>query len=171
MGLNESFSAGQLAEAVRDARERTFELVADLSDEQLMGPRLPILNPLRWEIGHVAWFQEKWVLRAGGQLPSFRADADALYDSMAVPHDTRWDLPLPSREEMLAYCREVRDGILRRIEAGCAVEYLEGGAVPLSTFLTTPVNLRPLVVGPPETLQRIRTVLYERPSGIDTLGE
>lgn len=57
------------------------------------------------------------------------------------------------------------------VEAGCAVEYLEGGAVPLSTFLTTPVNLRPLIVGPPPTLERIRTVLYERPSGIDTLSE
>src|SRR5437773_1347862 len=54
------YSTEWLAEAVRDARERTFEIVADLSDEQLMGPRLSIVNPLRWEIGHLAWFQEFW---------------------------------------------------------------------------------------------------------------
>jgi iron(II)-dependent oxidoreductase len=105
----------ELAAWVRDARERTLDLVADLGDEQIMGPRLATLNPLRWEIAHVAWFQEKWVLRHAGGLPPIRQDADALYDSMAVPHDVRWDLPLFSREETLAYLREVRDRILARL--------------------------------------------------------
>ncbi len=97
---------------VCDARDRTLALVADLTDEQLLGPRLPIVNPLLWEIGHVAWFQERWVLRHAAGLPPIRADGDALYDSSAVPHDSRWDLPLPSRAETLAYLREVRDRVL-----------------------------------------------------------
>src|SRR5260370_13765846 len=96
-------SAKTLAEWVRDARQRTLALIADLNDEQLLGPRLPIVNPLLWEIGHIAWFQEKWVLRhASKQLP-IRRDADALYDSAAVPHHVRWDLPLPARAEPLRY--------------------------------------------------------------------
>ena len=111
-------SPDELAAAVRDARERTFELAADLTDEQWMGPRLAIVNPLGWEIAHAAWFQEKWVLRHSGGQPPLRADADALYDSAAVRHDTRWDLPLPSREETLAYSRAVRDRVLQRISAG-----------------------------------------------------
>src|SRR5919108_3642309 len=107
----------QLIDWVREARQRTCELVADLTDDQLLGPRLPTVNPLLWEIGHVAWFQEKWVLRhAGGQKP-IRADADTLYDSAAVPHDTRWDLPLPSRQETLAYLRAVRDRVVERLRA------------------------------------------------------
>ena len=40
------------------ARSRTLALVEDLDDEQLLGPRLAIVNPPLWEIGHVAWFQE-----------------------------------------------------------------------------------------------------------------
>src|SRR5215469_3764099 len=81
-----------LAAWVRDARARTFDLVAELSDEQLMGPRLAIVNPLLWEIGHVAWFQEKWALRhAAGRAP-VRSGVDSLYDSAAIAHDTRWDL-------------------------------------------------------------------------------
>src|SRR5437773_4741436 len=105
----------QLAKWVEDARQRTFQLVEDLSDEQLLGPRLAIVNPLLWEIGHVAWFQEKWILRhAGGQQP-IRADADLLYDSAAVPHDTRWDLPLPARSDTLAYMQEVCDQIQDRL--------------------------------------------------------
>jgi gamma-glutamyl hercynylcysteine S-oxide synthase len=112
------WSASRLADAVRDARERTFELVADLTDEQMMGPRLAIVNPLLWEIGHAAWFQEKWVLRhAGGQGP-LRSDADALYDSAQVAHDTRWDLPLPTRAETLAYLRAVQEGVLDRLREG-----------------------------------------------------
>ncbi len=108
----------ELAAWVRDARQRTMDLVADLTDEQLMGPQLNIINPFLWEIGHVAWFQEKWALRhAAGERP-VRADADALYDSAAIAHDTRWALPLPSREQTLAYLRAVRDHVIERIEAG-----------------------------------------------------
>jgi iron(II)-dependent oxidoreductase len=104
-----------LEEWVCDARERTRALTADLTPEQLLGPRLPHVNPLLWEAGHVAWFQEKWVLRhAAGRRP-IRADADALYDSAAVPHDTRWGLSLPGPEETLRYLGEVRDRVLERL--------------------------------------------------------
>src|SRR6267142_1929610 len=94
---------GELESALVDARQRTLALVADLGDEQLRGPRLATVNPLLWEIGHVAWFQELWVLRhALGEAP-IRADGDALWDSGAIAHDTRWDLPLPSRPQTLGY--------------------------------------------------------------------
>ncbi len=109
-------SSAELAAWVRDARQRTIDLVADLTDEQLMGPRLAIINPFLWEIGHVAWFQEKWVLRGVAGEPPIRADGDSLYDSAAIPHDTRWDLPLPLRQETLAYMRAVRDRVIERIE-------------------------------------------------------
>ena len=108
----------ELGAWVRDARHKTFEVVSDLSDEQLMGPQLRIVNPLLWEIGHVTWFQEKWALRhAGGEAP-IRADGDSLYDSAAIAHDTRWRLPLPARAETLAYMTLVRDRVLERIEQG-----------------------------------------------------
>lgn len=113
-----SLDAGTLAEWVRDARQRTFDLVGDLSDEQLMGPHLAIINPLIWEIGHVSWFQEIWALRRSAALPPLRADADSLWDSMAIPHDTRWDLPLPSRRETYAYMGAVRDRVVERLRRG-----------------------------------------------------
>ncbi len=90
---------------VTDARRRTLELARALGPGQLLGPRLPIVNPPLWELGHVAWFQERWVLRhASGRAP-LRPDADALYDSIAIPHDTRWGLPLPSLADTAAYLR------------------------------------------------------------------
>jgi iron(II)-dependent oxidoreductase len=107
-----------LAAAVRDARRRTLDLIADLTDAQLLGPPLAIVNPPLWEIGHVAWFQEKWVLRHANCRPPLRADADALYDSAAVAHDTRWDLTLPSREQTLRYMAAVQEQVLARLAAG-----------------------------------------------------
>jgi iron(II)-dependent oxidoreductase len=98
-----------------DARARTLDLVHDLEDGQLMGPRLAIINPFLWEIGHVAWFQENWVVRHYGGEALTRDDADSLYDSMKVAHDTRWDLPLPSRAETLAYMEAVLERVLARV--------------------------------------------------------
>lgn len=92
---------------VLDGAERALDLVADLDDEQLVGPLLPTVNPLIWEIGHLAWFQEKFVLRDACGLAPLRADGDALYDSGAVPHDTRWRLLLPSRADTESYVREI----------------------------------------------------------------
>lgn len=101
-----------------DARERTLALVEDLDDQQLMGPRLPIVNPLLWEIGHVAWFQEFWVLRESRKREPIMAGADSLYNSSLVPHDTRWDLPLPSRAQTLDYMARVLDRVIDGIERG-----------------------------------------------------
>src|SRR4051794_17366384 len=108
MNVSQTSPAIQLASWVNDARDRTLELVADLTDEQMFGPLLPIINPLWWEIGHVAWFAEYWALRRSRQRPSIRPHADALYDSASVPHDDRWTLPLPSRAETLDYLERVR---------------------------------------------------------------
>ena len=58
-----TISTANLADWLIDARRRTLELIGDLTDEQLLGPPLPTVNPLLWEIGHLAWFHEKWVLR------------------------------------------------------------------------------------------------------------
>src|SRR5689334_17679620 len=105
----------QLAGWVRDGCQRTLELVADLSDEQMIGPLLPTVNPLLWETGHLAWFQEKFVLRQACGQPPLLDFGDALYDSGAIPHDTRWRLTLPSRKETADYMRQVADRVAAEV--------------------------------------------------------
>ncbi|MFP3939255.1 MAG: selenoneine synthase SenA [Thermoanaerobaculia bacterium] len=105
-----------LVREVLESRRRTLAFVTGLDGERLLGPKLDIVNPLLWEIGHIAWFQEKWVLRHLGGAGPLRPDADRLYDSMAVAHDTRWDLPLPDLTETVSYLEEVRDRVVERIE-------------------------------------------------------
>ena len=111
--------AGVLEQMLVDARARTLALVADLTSEQLFGPKLSIVNPPLWEIGHLAWFQERWCLRYRGQrelAASILDGADRLYDSSAVAHDTRWNLPLPALEATLEYMREVLDRVRERLQ-------------------------------------------------------
>jgi len=108
-------SATELARLLADARNRTLELVADLDDRQMIGPRLAIVNPPLWEIGHVAWFQEFWTLRhLRGRRPLVEG-ADALYNSADVAHDTRWELRLPSRERTLAYMNAVLEEVVEAL--------------------------------------------------------
>ena len=103
-----------------DTRERSLALCADLDGEQWLGPRLAIVNPPLWEIGHLGWFQEYWCLRYRGEsqalLPSLFANADQLYNSATVAHDIRWDLPLPDIDQTRRYLENVTEAVLERLE-------------------------------------------------------
>jgi gamma-glutamyl hercynylcysteine S-oxide synthase len=104
--------AEQLAACVIDARRRTLESYVDLPDSALQVPHLETINPPVWEMGHVAWFQEYWVLRhALGAEPRLRS-ADALWNSALVPHASRWSLALPSRRETVEQLETCRDRVL-----------------------------------------------------------
>lgn len=115
----------QLLAAITEAHERTLELVADLDDEQMIGPLLAIVNPLRWELGHVAWFYENWLLRhLRGRAPLV-SNGDELYNSATIAHDTRWDLLLPAKADTIAYVKEILHQV---INADPATEALNGFA-------------------------------------------
>jgi iron(II)-dependent oxidoreductase len=92
---------------VQDARERTLALVADLEPAQLEVPLLALVNPFRWELGHVTFFYEAFLLQLLGQTKPLLVGAEDLYDSFKIDHDDRWSLPLPSRQQTLAYMQRV----------------------------------------------------------------
>src|SRR5436190_17636123 len=112
-------SAEELAAQLLDARSCTRRLTDDLSTQQLMGPMLPIVNPVLWEIGHVGWFHEYWTLRhAHGEGPILDR-ADLLWNSSTVAHATRWTLDLPEREGVFGYMTHVLERQLDRL--GCDI--------------------------------------------------
>ncbi|RJP67187.1 MAG: ergothioneine biosynthesis protein EgtB [Comamonadaceae bacterium] len=110
-----------LARALVEARDRTLGQFAAF--ESALGPGLrvpctPELNPPLWELGHVGWFADWWIARhaqrdrgtgADPDAPRSPArqamrglDADALYNSSTVAHDTRWHLALPDADAVRA---------------------------------------------------------------------
>jgi len=100
-------TAQELAHWLQAGFTRSQDLTAGLSYSQLMGPQLDTVNPMLWELGHVAWFHERWSLRALRGLPPLLANGDLLYDSFETHHSTRWSIPLPPPEKTLAYIRQV----------------------------------------------------------------
>jgi iron(II)-dependent oxidoreductase len=103
---------------LRAARARSTLMTQDLEGGRLLGPRLAIVNPPLWELGHLAWFQERWCLRprpAGGLQDPILPGADALYDSSTVAHATRWDLPLPNLVATRAHMAEVLERTCARL--------------------------------------------------------
>lgn len=104
--------AHALAQALQASRSDTLATFA-VYEKALPGLRVPQrddINPPLWELGHIGWFQEFWVGRnpvrtqgtaADPNAPrgrSLRSNADALYNSSRVPHDSRWALPLPDAD-------------------------------------------------------------------------
>ncbi|WP_427913732.1 selenoneine synthase SenA [Ramlibacter sp. MMS24-I3-19] len=113
-------------------RERTLA-IADAYVEAL-GPQLAVpysvlLNPPRWELGHVAWFQDWWIARnrerdLGTRCdpdherpPATLADADRWFDSSRVVHRTRWTLPLPPVDEIRQWLAETLGATLVLLDA------------------------------------------------------
>ena len=110
--------AATLERDLVDSRARSSRITADFEGERLLGPRLAIVNPPLWEIGHVAWFQEYWCLRLrpdGTRADSMIGEADALYDSAKVAHDTRWGLPLPDLAATRGYGAAVLERVRERL--------------------------------------------------------
>jgi len=111
---------------LRSARARTRAIADDLAGARELGPLLAIVNPPRWELGHVGWFQEYWCLRRGAPgryAPERRAsilpNADGLYNSATVPHDSRWSLPLPDFTATLGYRDRVFELVLDKLRKDC----------------------------------------------------
>ena len=101
-----------LAAAVRDSRATTLARTLDLDDDTWRVPQQPGVNLVAWELGHLAWFAEFWILRgphgldAAGWVDASRPPrwscADAVFDSARLAHADRWRVDLPSRNELVA---------------------------------------------------------------------
>jgi len=149
-------TADDLAAQLRDTRAHTRRLTDDLSTDQLMGPMLPIVNPVLWEIGHVSWFHEYWTLRhAHGDAPLLER-GDLLWNSSTVAHATRWDLDLPDRNGVFGYMTDILERQVDRLG--------DGVEAPARYFYELSIRHEDMHV---EALAYTRQTLgYPRPEGL-----
>jgi gamma-glutamyl hercynylcysteine S-oxide synthase len=72
----------------------------------------PILSPLIWDLGHIANFEELWLVqRIGGRQP-LRGDLGELYDAIEQPRKIRGELPILRADEVRPYLKQVRERTL-----------------------------------------------------------
>jgi iron(II)-dependent oxidoreductase len=109
---------GTLERELATVRRRLLGLTDPLDDDAVHQQFDRIMSPLVWDMGHVANFEELWLLR---ELDGRRASdpgLDRVYNPFENPRWTRGDLPILPRGEALAYLADVRAdalGVLRRV--------------------------------------------------------
>jgi ergothioneine biosynthesis protein EgtB len=99
-----------LADALRDARATTLARTMDQDDDAWNVPQQAGVNLPAWELGHLAWFAEFWILRGphragdngfvSAAKPPSIAGPDAIFDSARLAHGDRWRVALPARDEL-----------------------------------------------------------------------
>ncbi|MCA1692551.1 MAG: ergothioneine biosynthesis protein EgtB [Actinobacteria bacterium] len=114
------------------ARRRSLELLAPLSDHDLLRQISPIMSPLAWDLAHVGNYEELWLLRAITGVPPIDASLDPLYDAFRHPRKNRPALPLLPPDRARRYLTEVRGRVLdtlERLELAEDAPLLAGGRV------------------------------------------
>ena len=119
--------AALLERALGAQRAKTLSHFAALRSalgDPLDIPYSEAVNPPRWELGHVAWFEEFWIARNPERLRGIAArleapraapllpGADALSDSSHVAHARRWHLDLPDARRTLQHAAQIRERTL-----------------------------------------------------------
>ncbi len=121
-----------LSVALMDTRNHTLHLAGQLAAGlqargQVVAPQ-PELDPPLWELGHIGWFQERWITRnvqrqlgsrcgpRPTRLASIEPNADQWWDDAHVPPVDRWALPLPDLGAARAYLLGTLETTLELLE-------------------------------------------------------
>ncbi len=91
-------------------------LVDRLDDEQLNRVYSSILSPLAWDLGHIANFEELWLVQTIGKREPMDGDLGRFYDAIENPRKTRGELPILRDAELRAYMADVRERALEVLD-------------------------------------------------------
>jgi gamma-glutamyl hercynylcysteine S-oxide synthase len=105
-----------IAERLAEARRRTLELLGPLDDEQLNRVYSPILSPLAWDLGHIANFEELWLVQTVGEREPLHGELGRFYDAIENPRRSRGALPILRDAELRDYLADVRERTLEVLE-------------------------------------------------------
>ena len=106
--ISSSAPVEELLDALSETRERTLALVAGLTDEELERVHDPLMSPLVWDLGHIAAYEDLWLVHRHAGASLLRPDLAALYDAFETPRAVRGDIPLLRPAEALEYLAAVR---------------------------------------------------------------
>ena len=124
-------SRSELVAALEHARSRTEVLLEPITDEQLVQIS-PLQSPLVWDLAHIGYFEELWLLRRVGGRRASVPGYDGLYDSFAHSRSERARLPLLSPHQAWDYVEGVRDAVIEllpELSFGAGDPLLEQGFV------------------------------------------
>ncbi len=104
----------QLAALLTETRKRTQALVTPLSDDDARMQHDPLLSPIVWDLGHIAGFEELWLIRNLEDGVTF-GEMPGTYNPFEHPRRERGALSLPSLHETLDTLAKVRARAFARL--------------------------------------------------------
>ena len=96
-------------QALTEARQRTLALVGEVTEENLERVHSQLMSPLVWDLGHIAAFEDLWIVHRHGGRPLLHAELMDVYDAFETPRADRGELPFLRPEQARDYLSEVRE--------------------------------------------------------------
>ncbi|MBD0320970.1 MAG: DinB family protein, partial [Gemmatimonadetes bacterium] len=124
-------TAHQIAALLADARERTLLLVSPVPEAELMNQHNRLMSPIVWDMGHIAHFEELWLVRNLDGPVEF-GEMPGVFNPFENPRSVRGQLALPALGDTLDHMARTRRTVLdRALDGGGAADpgLLEGGYV------------------------------------------
>ena len=103
-------------------------LFEPLSPEEMARQADAIMSPPLWDLGHIAAYEELWLVRRLSGGPSLHPDLQDVYDAFETPRARRAGAPMLDEPAAHAYLRAVRERALEQL----ARADLSDGADPLT---------------------------------------
>jgi iron(II)-dependent oxidoreductase len=107
----------ELGDALRDVRSRTLALIAPLAPEELERVHHPLMSPLDWDLGHIAAYEDLWIVHRVGGGALLRPDLADLYDAFETPRAVRGEIPFLRGEDVHDYISAVRRRALEVLDS------------------------------------------------------
>ena len=108
-------TADDVIDALSETRERArWRWSTSITDEDLERVHSTLMSPLVWDLGHIAAFEDLWLVHRYGGRPLLREDLADVYDAFETPRAGRGELPFLRPAAARDYLAEVRDRTLER---------------------------------------------------------
>ena len=101
---------------LQDVRSRTLLLLEPLSGEVLDRQHSPLMSPIAWDLGHIAAFEDLWLVRKLGEAAS-EQEIEQAFDAFRTPRSRRSELDIPRVEALHSRLLETRGAALAGLAA------------------------------------------------------
>ncbi|MEP7326703.1 MAG: ergothioneine biosynthesis protein EgtB [Gemmatimonadota bacterium] len=100
---------------LEEVRTRTLLLVSPMTEDDLRIQHNPLMSPVVWDLGHIAHFEDVWLVQNIESGGSGSEGLSGIFDPFSNPRAVRGGLPLPTIEDCLRLLAEVRERTLQKL--------------------------------------------------------
>lgn len=115
--IGRPLDVAEIADLLMEARSRTLLLIAGVSEEDLRVQHDPLMGPIVWDLGHIAHFEDVWLLESLEAGTDGSEGLRGMYNPFENPREVRAELPLPNLPECLDFMAGMRRAVLDRVPA------------------------------------------------------